>query len=166
MRLWISWQKRASGTGRFFRWDLPDLGIRRISLFHVRGNPYFIDLETLIKEGVLTKKECEACDFGKDPETVDYGKLYEERYALLRKAYERSNVGENHAFHEFQEKERYWLRDYAIFMAVKKRFGDEPWNEWAEDIRFRLPNAMEYYQRELYFDIEFHEYMQYLFQRQ
>ena len=130
------------------------------------GNPYFIDLETLIKEGVLTKKECEACDFGKDPETVDYGKLYEERYALLRKAYERSNVGENHAFHEFQEKERYWLRDYAIFMAVKKRFGDEPWNEWAEDIRFRLPNAMEYYQRELYFDIEFHEYMQYLFQRQ
>ena len=115
---------------------------------------------------VLTKKECEACDFGKDPETVDYGKLYEERYALLRKAYERSNVGENHAFHEFQEKERYWLRDYAIFMAVKKRFGDEPWNEWAEDIRFRLPNAMEYYQRELYFDIEFHEYMQYLFQRQ
>ena len=66
------------------------------------GNPYFIDLETLIKEGVLTKNECEACDFGKDPETVAYGKLYEERYALLRKAYERSNVGEHHTFHEFQ----------------------------------------------------------------
>ena len=130
------------------------------------GNPYFIDLEALIKEGVLTKKECAACGFSKDPETIDYGALYEGRYALLRRAYERSNVGENQEFHEFQQKESYWLRDYALFMAVKKRFGDVPWNEWAEDIRFRMPNAMEYYQRELYFDIEFHEYTQYLFQKQ
>src|SRR5574344_2015221 len=28
------------------------------------GNPYFIDLEALIEEGLLTRKECDACDFG------------------------------------------------------------------------------------------------------
>lgn len=130
------------------------------------GNPYFIDLDTLIEEGVLEKEECEACDFGDDPEDVDYGKIYEARFALLRKAYERSNVGENQEFHAFQEKERFWLRDYAIFMAVKKRFGDIAWDGWADDIRFRWSNAMEYYQRELYFDIEFYEYLQYMFYKQ
>lgn len=130
------------------------------------GNPYFIDLDALIEEGVLTKKECEACDFGDDPEDIDYGKLYEARYPLLRKAYERSNVGENGEFHAFQDRERFWLRDYAIFMAVKKHFGGVAWNEWAEDIRFRWNNAMEYYQQELYYDIEFYEFLQYTFFKQ
>ena len=40
------------------------------------GNPYFIDLEALIEEGVLTKEECDACDFGDDPQSLDYGKIY------------------------------------------------------------------------------------------
>ncbi|MDO4261387.1 MAG: 4-alpha-glucanotransferase [Eubacteriales bacterium] len=130
------------------------------------GNPYFIDLEELIGEGVLTEAECAACDFGKDARSVDYGKLYEARYPLLRRAYERSHVESNEEFHAFQERERYWLLDYAVFMAVKDRFGGRPWNEWAEDIRLRWGYAMEYYQRELYFEIEFYQYLQYLFFRQ
>ena len=40
------------------------------------GNPYFISLEALIKEGVLTKKECASADFGSDPEQIDYERLY------------------------------------------------------------------------------------------
>ena len=55
------------------------------------GNPYFISLEDLIEEGVLSKKECDEADFGDNPRTVDYGKLYKERFRLLRKAYERSD---------------------------------------------------------------------------
>ena len=106
------------------------------------GNPYFIDLDALAEEGVLTEEECGACDFGSDPEQVDYGKIYKSRFLLLRKAYERSCVGENAEFHEFQERERYWLRDYAVFMAVKQRFGGCSWNEWAEDIRLRWGYAM------------------------
>ncbi len=130
------------------------------------GNPYFISLDELIEEEVLSEEECEACDFGDDPEKIDYEKLYKNRLPLLRKVYERSNVGENTEFHEFQEQQRYWLKDYAIFMAVKNRFGERPWNEWAEDIRYRWPNAMDYYQRELYFDIEFYEFIQYTFYKQ
>ena len=51
-------------------------------------------------------------------------------------------------------------------MAVKERFDGEPWSEWAEDIRFRWQNALDYYRRELYFDIEFQEYMQFKFYEQ
>mgnify|MGYP000143384729 FL=1 len=90
-------------------------------------------------------------DFGSDPASVDYAKLYKGRIILLRKAYERSNVGENEEFRRFQEEEAWWLKDYALFMAVKQRFEGKPWSEWAEDIRLRWQNALDYYRRELYF---------------
>ena len=53
------------------------------------GNPYLISLEELIAQGLLTEEECDAPDFG-DGSEVDYGKLYNGRWDLLRKAYERS----------------------------------------------------------------------------
>ena len=64
----------------------------------------FISLEDLIEEGVLTKRECDRADFGKDPVSVDYAKMYKSRMALLRKAYERSNIGEDPDFRRFQRK--------------------------------------------------------------
>lgn len=130
------------------------------------GNPYFIDLEALIEEGVLTKAECDAVDFGNKADDIDYKKMYEGRYLLLRKAYERSNISKNGEYQRFLADNRWWLSDYALFMAVKDRFGGVPWTEWAEDIRLRWKNAVEYYQRELYFDIEFQQYMQFVFYKQ
>ncbi|MDO5407248.1 MAG: 4-alpha-glucanotransferase [Eubacteriales bacterium] len=130
------------------------------------GNPYFIDLDQLVEEGWLTEKECLAADFGKNPAQVDYGKIYKSRFKLLRKAYERAGVGEDQEFLAFKRENDYWLRDYALFMAVKDRFEGVAWNEWAEDIRLRWDNAMDYYQRELYFDVEFYSWLQYLFMKQ
>lgn len=68
------------------------------------GNPYFISLEALVEEGVLTKAECEAVDWGKAKGSIDYKKIYEGRYPLLRKAYERSKVHENAEYQKFVER--------------------------------------------------------------
>ena len=125
------------------------------------GNPYFISLEALVEEGVLTEAECEAADFGDKPGSVDYEKMYQARYPLLRKAYERSKISENQDYQRFVADNGWWLGDYALFMAVKDWFDGAPWTEWAEDIRLRWPNAMDYYRRELYFDVEFQQYLQY-----
>ncbi len=130
------------------------------------GNPYFISLEALIEEGVLEKEECDSVDFGTRPSSVDYGKLYEGRFGLLRKAYERSKIYENPEFHRFCESQSWWLEDYALFMAVKDCFGGKSWIEWEQDIRFRWGNALDYYRRELYFDIEFYKYIQFKFRQQ
>ena len=130
------------------------------------GNPYFIDLDQLIEEKLLTRKECQACDFGDDPQDIDYGKLYENRFKLLRKAYERANVGEDQEFEAYRRENAWWLDDYALFMAVKDRFDGVSWNEWAEDIRLRWSNAMDYYRRELYYEIEFYSYLQFVFMKQ
>ena len=130
------------------------------------GNPYFIDLEQLIEEGVLTKKECSKVDFGDNPSFIDYGKIYENRFVLLRLAYERSNISENEEYKAFVQENASWLDDYALFMAVKKRFNGESWDKWAEDIKKRWGFAMDYYREQCYFDIEFYKYLQFKFRQQ
>ena len=94
--------------------------ILRISHFPHLQEIHIISLEELIKEGVLTKKECESVDFGTDETSVDYAKLYEGRMILLRKAYERSNVYMDSEFRRFQEEEAWWLKDYALFYGSEE----------------------------------------------
>lgn len=130
------------------------------------GNPYFISLETLIEEGVLTEEECEEVEYGGSESEVDYGRMYEVRFQLLRRAYERSSVYEEKEFADFCWMNGWWLEDYALFMAVKGRFEGRSWNEWADDIRLRLPNALDYYRKEQYYEIEFYKYIQYKFSQQ
>ena len=130
------------------------------------GNPYFISLEALIEEGVLSKEECDGVVWGEDESSVDYEKIYEQRFKLLRNAYERSNVTSDAGYLKFVEEQAWWLKDYALFMSVKDRFGGAAWTEWAEDIRLRYEPAMDYYRKEMYFEIEFHQYLQYKFYTQ
>ncbi len=130
------------------------------------GNPYFIDLEMLIEEGLLTKKECESTDFGSNPKKVDYKKLYEGRYELLHKAYERAGVFENEAFKDFVYENSKWIWDYALFMALKDYFNGEPFTSWPTDIRDRYDYSINYYREKLYFDIEFYQFLQYKFDEQ
>lgn len=127
------------------------------------GNPYFIDLEALIEEGVLKEEECGVCNFGNKLEEVDYEKLYLNRFSLLRLAYERSDISKNPDFIQYVQENAFWLEDYALFMAVKQRFDGAAWTEWAEDIRKRWGFALDYYRRECYFDIEFYKYIQFQF---
>lgn len=133
------------------------------------GNPYYIDLEALIEDGYITLEECGAADFGDDEEYVNYEKIYHARFLILKLAYER--IKESGGLDEadylaFKEKESAWLEDYALYMAVKNRFQGRSWDEWAEDIRLRRPEAMAYYKEELKDEIEFYEYLQYLFYTQ
>ena len=128
------------------------------------GNPYFISLEALIQEGLLTKEECDNADFGQGT-MIDYEKLYYQRYPLLKKAYKRSQICENADFIEFV-KQQPWLEEYALFMAIKDKFGGVSWNEWDEDIRLRKPEAMEQYRRQLIDEIGFYEFLQYYFYKQ
>ncbi len=129
------------------------------------GNPYLISLEEFIKDGLLTKEECETADLGADPEKTDYEKLYQNRYPLLRKAYERSSVQDDEEFQQFCM-ENSWLADYALFMAVKDRFHGVAWNEWDEDIRMKTPEAVETCRKELSKEIEYYQFLQYHFYRQ
>ncbi len=133
------------------------------------GNPYFIDLELLIEEGLLTKEECEQGEFVGHEHYVDYERIYRGRARLLKLAYQRAcekGVEETADYLEFCEKNSYWLEDYCLFMAVKNHFGGSCYTEWQEDIRLRRPAAIEKYTQLLAEDIKFYTYQQYLFHMQ
>ena len=164
----VDWLKEAGQT----YWQILPLGVTSYgdspyqSFSAFAGNPYFISLDALVGEGVLTAAECKKANFGRKADDIDYSRLYAERGRLLRLAYSRSDIGHNEAFTAFCEKNKWWLDDFALFMAVKGRFEGKPWIEWAEDIRLRWQPAMDYYRRELYFEVEYHKYLQFKFDQQ
>ena len=130
------------------------------------GNPYFIDLEYLCKDKLLTKKECESFQWGSNPKYVDYGIMYESRYALLRKAYVRFTKKEPQDFEKFCENEKQWLDDYALFMALKDANGGQAWSNWDKSLRLREKKAMEEATEKYSEEIRFYKMLQYLFYQQ
>lgn len=92
------------------------------------GNPYFIDLQQLYEEGLVTAEElASAEDYSC---LIDYGKLFSERFRLLRKAYERFVPDQSYA--AFCDSNAYWLSDYCYYFVLKERHGYRPWSEWAD----------------------------------
>lgn len=129
------------------------------------GSPYYISLDALIEEGLLTEEECSSVDFGNDTKRVDYEKIYYTRFKLLRKAFERANRSDDADYSAFVKENELWLKDYAMYMAVKDSLGGVSWIEWDEEIRLRKPKAMKKYEKELADDIAFYSYQQYLFSK-
>lgn len=128
------------------------------------GNPYFIDPDTLIAQGLLTQEEVNTCDFGDDPTRVDYGKLYQNRLPLLYKAFERFTPGEEYA--AFCEENAWWLDDYVLFMVIKNAAGDGSWEQWAEPLRMREKPALAQARETHAERMDFYRFVQYQFAAQ
>lgn len=128
------------------------------------GNPYFIDIELLIEEGLLTETVADTFDFSDNCELVDYGKLYENRLDLLSLAF--NNFSPNAEYMDFKSKNAFWLDSYAVFMALKKKNDDRAWYTWDEPYRKREKSAMEQFISNNQKEIEFHCFLQYKFYEQ
>ena len=129
------------------------------------GNPYFIDLDVLTEEGLLTETECGAMDFGENPRDIDYGKIYENRFPLLRKAYGKWKE-KGHSPEEAKESLSGETALYCFYMAVKDHFEGKSWIFWDKDIRLREPEAMARYEEELSDDMGFYGFLQMKFEEQ
>lgn len=130
------------------------------------GNPYFIDLDILCKDGLLTEKECKSFQWGTKKTEIDYGILYENRYPLLKIAYSRFMKKQPKDFEEFCKQESGWLEDYALFMAIKDANDGVSWLEWPKALRFREEEALQKVRREYKEEICFYKVLQYLFYKQ
>lgn len=130
------------------------------------GNHYLIDLELLAKEGLLQAEEIQEQEWGENPAKVDFSLLYRHRLPLLYKAYLRFDGRNSPQYQEFTEKQKWWLEDFAVFMALKKEHDQAPWTEWEDGVRLRKPDAMEACRERLQDQIEFHFFLQYTFYKQ
>ena len=130
------------------------------------GNPYYIDLDMLIADGLLTEDEVRNTDWGSDPETVSYEKIYNGRFRVLALAKERGWERDREEVDAFCEENARWLKDYTLYMACKRKYGMRPWSEWPEELRTRKPDALALAAEKLREDMELFTYIQYLFFKQ
>ncbi|MEG1847212.1 MAG: 4-alpha-glucanotransferase [Lachnospiraceae bacterium] len=130
------------------------------------GNPYFIDLDTLVEEGYLTKAACRKCDFGDNEESIDYELLYRSRFNLLYQAYEKSDIGKKEEFQSFIRENHFWLDDYALFMSIKNAEHGKSFIEWEEPIKKRDPETIARYREQYAIEIEFYQFQQFEFSKQ
>ena len=129
------------------------------------GNPYFIDLDLLEQDGLLTREEINAVDWGTDTGRVDYGFQYSVRFDLLYHAYLRGRDRDADALREFRDANP-WVEEYALYMALKRSNSMQSWEHWPEEIRLRRPGAEDTYATVLAEDTNFFIYLQFLFFRQ
>lgn len=136
------------------------------SLSTFAGNPYFIDLDFLLRDGLLSNEELSAFDWGEDAGRVDYGKIYASRFQILARAKERGYERDREAVEAFEKQQADWLPDYTLYMALKRRYGMRSWQEWPRELCLREPEALERARQELREERELFAYIQFLFFRQ
>ncbi len=125
------------------------------------GNPYLINLEKLVEEGLLEQEELDAVQWFHKEEKVDFGIQYNNKLAVLRLAFARFQGGEE--FDSFCLENGSWLADYALYMALKKEYAGKPWYEWEKSIKMRDPEAIWQARQKLKEEIRFQNFVQYVF---
>lgn len=134
-----------------------------MSLF--AGNPYYIDLDDLVNEGLLKMEEITAYRWGDNSDVIDYSVLYQNRYIVLQIAFERFDC-RNAQYIAFCDRSKTWLEDYSLYMALKYEMDGRAWYEWDDALRNRQEEAISQYREKLSHQILFWKFCQYEFYRQ
>jgi 4-alpha-glucanotransferase len=133
------------------------------------GNPLLISPSLLLKEGFLTDEDLnDIPDF--NPHHIDYGRVINYKYSILKKAYDNFKKINNKKiisdFLLFNKDNNDWLDDYALFMAAKEDHGGIVWSQWSKDIAFRNEAKLEEWRIKLADDINFRKFIQWNFFKQ
>lgn len=131
------------------------------SAYSGSGNPYFIDFDILVKEGLLKKSELSVCRNTKSK--IDYAFLYQNKYGVLRKAYERFDI-QNADFVSFVENGIF--DGYALFMAIKEKFGGVSFDRWPDEYKFAKKRSLRKFKAENQKEYLFWLFLQYEFSKQ
>lgn len=129
------------------------------------GNPYLIDLDILIEEGLLKQEEVSSYSWGSHKDDVDYSLIYESRFQVLQKAFGRFQTSDE-KFRDFCSSNREWLDNYSLYMAIKKSQDNREWLCWEKDLKNREKEALLRCRKELKEQITFWQFLQYKFYEQ
>ena len=128
------------------------------------GNPYLIDLDLLVEDGLLVPEDLEGIDWCDTETQVNFGKIYNNRTPVLKKAFDRFEDWDG--LNKFCADNEDWLEDFALYMALKEVHNFQPWFQWEEALKMRDHQAMEQAREELDEQMAFYSFVQYLFAKQ
>lgn len=133
------------------------------------GESLLISLEDLVQRGWLTRAECRAPKAAQAfSGKADFKKARAYRLPLLKKAFLKAkdqlpHLGE---FKVFQESEKFWLQDFALFVAIAEYCGTMDWTLWPEELRDRDPAALAAAADQLQETVDFVTFTQFIFDQQ
>ncbi len=136
------------------------------SLSSFAGDPIYIDLDILQEEGLLQAEDYDHVNYGKDPSKIDYDMVRAGKLPILIKAFSSFNdMSDKVDFEAFIEEHRYWLDDYALYMAISQKYGFS-WPDWPKALRSRDKKALEKFAKKEALEISFQKFLQYIFFKQ
>lgn len=134
------------------------------------GNPMLIDIDELIKAGLVSEDDKDLKILAEKKEFADFGQMFSFKRLILAKAHAafaaNADSDQMYLFGKFCRKNAWWLDDYAMFMSMKYFFKQVMWTEWADSYRLRDPQTLAKYAEEHGVDIDCWKFMQFLFFRQ
>ncbi len=132
------------------------------------GNPNLISPDDLVEDGLLRRRDIAGRSF--DARRVDFGKVIPFKTGLLVRAWGNFKRGAarrlKREFEKFCVEERSWLKDFALFMALKEAHASASWFEWEPELVERRPGALARVAKSLGEAVRQHEFRQFLFFRQ
>ncbi|WP_459129021.1 4-alpha-glucanotransferase [Guggenheimella bovis] len=122
-------------------------------------SPYYIDLRVFVERGVISEEEIRETITTSD--RVDYEALFNGRIPLLKRIYQNTDPLFKESVREFFESTD-WVKDYALFMALKEEHNFSSWYFWEEPLKMRDPEALEAFQEEHEEEVLFWAFTQYV----
>ena len=135
----------------------------------IAGNTHFIDFDLLTQMGLLKESDYASVNFGDDPTSVDYERIFYARRPILETAVKNflANQSFQADFKNFEKNNRLWLDDFAEFMAIKEYFGNQALQKWDDKKAVaRDPKTLEKYRILLADQIQYFKVTQYFFFKQ
>ena len=169
----LAWVDRLHGAGQRWWQALPlgptgygDSPYQSLSSF--AGNPLLISPDWLIEDGLLRARDCAGWSFSAT--AVDFEAVTRFKRWLLDAAWGNFRTGTRSdlrsSFEHFAQDQAHWLDDYALFRALKARFGGASYLQWPEELVRRTPAALDEARRNLSSQIDQHRFVQFLLSRQ
>lgn len=128
-------------------------------------NPYFIDFDLLVEDGLLAEKDFKDVNFGDNPLRVDYARLFETKYDVLNIAYKNKKLVAAE-FKVFSKENSYWLDEFALFSTIKAHNDYNAWDTWEDKYRLRDSEALTIFKKAHKKEIDEVRFVQFLFWRQ
>lgn len=135
----------------------------------IAGNTHLIDFDLLTQMGLLKESDYASVNFGDDPASVDYERIFYARRPILETAVKNflANQSLQADFNHFEKNNRLWLDDFAEFMAIKEHFGNQALQKWDDKKAVaRDPKTLEKYRTMLADQIQYFKVTQYFFFKQ
>jgi 4-alpha-glucanotransferase len=152
----LAWIDRLAGAGQRWWQSLP-LGPTGSGnspydpLSSFAGNSLLISPDWLIEDGLVRASDFQL--FSRSEGAIDYNAVIPFKHKILKTAWSNFKAGVRPdlqaAYKQFRNEQPHWLEDYALFRALKVKFGGAYYLEWPVELAERRPVALEQAKREL-----------------